>query len=189
MDRRRLYQRTLTFGPEDCCHAKWRSEPIPPVINPCCNYDPKKMLFVDRHLARGWTMGDRVLDNFYSPSDPSCMYPSIDRYAFAGVFAPARTTTSNTNRALHLVKMRRSVDRDRSRLACRSSHSGGAPCSASCEFWRRGRSCSRYASRNARWKTPRQQCCRRRECQQAPAAGRARNPNRPSPRRWRWRRR
>src|SRR6516162_221893 len=74
MDRRRLYQRTLTFGPEDCCHAKWRSEPIPPVINPCCNYDPKKMLFVDRHLARGWTMGDRVLDNFCSPSDPSCMF-------------------------------------------------------------------------------------------------------------------
>src|SRR5215469_11379055 len=25
------------FGLEDCCHAKWRSDPIPPVANPCCN--------------------------------------------------------------------------------------------------------------------------------------------------------
>jgi len=25
-----------TFGPGACCHAKWWSDPIPPVANPCC---------------------------------------------------------------------------------------------------------------------------------------------------------
>src|SRR5262249_8999134 len=26
-----------TLGPKDCCHAKLRSEPIPLLVNPCCN--------------------------------------------------------------------------------------------------------------------------------------------------------
>jgi len=29
-----------TFGPEDCCRAKWRSAPISLVANPCCNRVP-----------------------------------------------------------------------------------------------------------------------------------------------------
>src|SRR3974390_2695787 len=27
-----------TFDLEDCCHAKLWSDPLPPVVNPCCNH-------------------------------------------------------------------------------------------------------------------------------------------------------